>query len=168
VLQLVDFYAATLVAFILAIGQLFAFCYIYGADRMFKDIHFMLGFYPNVFWKVCWRFITPGLMTLIVFYNFWNYEAPKDGNQDYPMIAHAVGWLLAGLSLIQVPIFAFYRIYNGEGDTLWEVSLLFIELLRVIKVSFITQRVKTSFMPTLSWGPRDPKINQKYQESLSL
>jgi solute carrier family 6 (neurotransmitter transporter, glycine) member 5/9 len=122
VLQLVDHYGATFTAFILAIAELYGFCYIYGVNRICKDIQFMLGFYPNMFWRACWLFLTPGLMTAIVLYSLWNYEAPKDGNQDYPVEAHVVGWILAGVGLIQVPLFAAYKIYNEKGKTLWEVS----------------------------------------------
>jgi len=122
VLQLVDHYGATLIAFILAVAELFAFCYMYGVARMCRDIQFMLGFDPNIFWKVCWRVLTPGLMTLIVLYTMWNYETPKDGTKEFPAIAHIVGWSLTAIGLIQVPLYAAYRIYHGKADTLWEVS----------------------------------------------
>lgn len=121
-LQIVDHYGATLVAFILAIAELYAFCYIYGVDRLCKDIEFMLGFRPNWLWRLCWRYLTPGLMTIIVLFTLWSYEAPKDGTHDYPAVAHAVGWVLTAIGLIQVPLFAAYKIYYAKGLTLWEVS----------------------------------------------
>lgn len=123
VLQLVDFYGVTFVAFILAIAELYTFCYIYGVTRMCNDIQFMLGLYPSRFWTICWRFVTPGLMTIIVIYTLWFLKMPKDGDYEFPTIAHVVGWCLAILGLIQVPIFAVHKIYNRNGDTLLEVRI---------------------------------------------
>jgi solute carrier family 6 (neurotransmitter transporter, glycine) member 5/9 len=168
VLQLVDHYGATLVAFILAIGELYAFCYIYGVERVCKDIEFMLGFRPNVFWQVCWRYLTPGLMTLIVLYTLWRYEAPKDGGQDYPPLAHVIGWLLTTLGLIQVPLFAIYKIHYSKGITLWEVRLIMQpKSLATLNFHLDSQRVKASFAPTSTWGPRNATLRRRYHESLN-
>lgn len=123
VLKIVDFYGATFVAFILAVAELFAFCYIYGVNRICKDIEFMLGIKMNLYWRVCWRFLTPGLMGIIVFYTLWHFELPMDGNFNYPLIAHVVGWILAAISLSQVLIFAAHRIYGQIDDkSLWKVK----------------------------------------------
>jgi solute carrier family 6 amino acid transporter-like protein 5/7/9/14 len=81
----------------------------------------MLGFYPNLFWRLCLKYITPGLMTVIVIYTLWNFEIPKDGQQDYPQIVTAIGWCLAAIGLIQVPIFAFHKIYHRKDKTFIEV-----------------------------------------------
>lgn len=106
----------------LAIVQLFAYCYVYGVTRLCKDIEFMLGFYPNLFWTICWRFITPGLMLAIVIYTLIFFELPKDGDYEFPVWAHVTGWFLTTVGLIQVPIFAYHRIRRRQGATLWEVS----------------------------------------------
>jgi solute carrier family 6 (neurotransmitter transporter, glycine) member 5/9 len=127
VLQIVDFYGATFVAFILAVGELLAFCFIYGVDRICKDVEFMLGIKLNLYWKVCWRYLTPGLMIVIVIYTLWNFEIPKDGNFNYPLVAHVAGWSLAVISLIQVPIFAVYKVYHQrKNQTLWEVKSFYL------------------------------------------
>ncbi|CRK96984.1 CLUMA_CG010330, isoform A [Clunio marinus] len=147
VLELVDFYGSTLIAFILANAQLVGFCYIYGVNRLLNDVNFMLGYYPNFFWKICWRFITPILMTAIAIYFFIFFEIPTDGNYEFPAVAHAIGWCLTAIGLIPFPIFAFYRIYFRKENTWWE-------------------KIKSAFRPTESWGPRDPVLLKKYKESL--
>lgn len=30
-----------------------------GTDRFYKDIELMIGFQPCLWWKICWKFITP-------------------------------------------------------------------------------------------------------------
>lgn len=82
----------------------------------------MLGFNPGWIWKICWYFLTPASMTVIVIYTFVFFELPKDGSYSFSTAAHIAGWCLSSVALLQVPIFAVYEIYNKKGYSLWEVS----------------------------------------------
>lgn len=55
VLTLVDYFGASFIVFILAIGELIAFGWIYGVDRLCADCEFMLGFRPSLYWRICWK-----------------------------------------------------------------------------------------------------------------
>lgn len=121
-LQIVDFYGPTFVVFILSIFEIVAFCLIYGVNRICHDIKFMLGFTPGIFWRICWRFVVPLLMTAIVVYYLVSFEKPMDGAYEYPVIAHVVGWCLAAVGLLQVPIFAVVKIVRREEESLIEVK----------------------------------------------
>lgn len=125
VLKLVDYYGASFIAFILAIAELYTFCYIYGVDRLCTDIEFMLGFYPNIYWRLCWKYITPGLMTTILIYTLFNFEPLKDGDQDYPEIAYFIGRCITSLGLIQLPLFAIYAVFTQRKGTLIEVRITY-------------------------------------------
>ena len=35
-----------------------------GVNRFYEDIELMIGYKPNLWWSLCWRFITP--MTIVV------------------------------------------------------------------------------------------------------
>ena len=123
VLELIDFYGATFTVFILSVAELLTFCYIYGVDRICKDIEFMLDRKMGYYWKICWRYVTPGLMTIIAVYTLINFELPKDGNYDFPVSAHVIGWTIASISLSQVIIFAVYRLSHQKSNTsFWEVK----------------------------------------------
>lgn len=123
-LKLVDYYGASFIAFVLAIAELYTICYIYGVDRFCKDIEFMLGFRPSIFWRVCWKFVTPGLMSVILGYTLFTLEPLKDGDRNYPQVAYVIGWCISALGLIQLPIFAIYAIYKQKGVTMMEVRKL--------------------------------------------
>lgn len=130
-MKLVDHYGASFTAFILAIGELYAFCYIYGVDRLCRDIEFMLGFRPNFYWRVCWKFLTPGLMTAILVYSLVNLKLLMAVDEDlkkgivgvpYPTIAHIVGYCITCLGLLPLPLFAIYAIRKQNESTLLKVS----------------------------------------------
>lgn len=123
-----DYYGASFIAFILAIAELYTFCYFYGVNRLCKDIEFMLGFYPNIYWRVCWKFVTPGLMTVIMIYTLANLEPLKDGGHDYPPMAYIIGRCISSLGLLPLPIFAIYAICSQKEKTLWKVTELTVQL----------------------------------------
>ncbi|KAG8431918.1 hypothetical protein GDO86_019320, partial [Hymenochirus boettgeri] len=63
-LQLVDNYAASYSLVIIAIFELVGISYIYGLQRFCEDIEMMIGFQPSRFWKICWAFVTPTILTV--------------------------------------------------------------------------------------------------------
>lgn len=121
-MKLVDYYGASFTAFLLAVAELYTFCYIYSVDRLCKDVEFMLGFYPNLYWRICWKYITPGLMTIILIFSLTTLEPLKDNGKSYPEIAYFIGRCITCLGLLQLPIFAIYAISKQKQDTLIEVG----------------------------------------------
>uniref|UniRef100_A0A6Q2XKS9 Transporter n=1 Tax=Esox lucius TaxID=8010 RepID=A0A6Q2XKS9_ESOLU len=66
-LQLVDTYAASYSLVIIAIFELLGISYLYGLQRFCEDIEMMIGFQPNRFWRICWAFVTPTILTVCVY-----------------------------------------------------------------------------------------------------
>lgn len=68
-------------------------------------------------------------MTVILLYSLLNQEQLKDGDHDYPPIAHVVGYLISCLGLAQLPIFAVYAICKQKDESsIWmvtQIQLLF-------------------------------------------
>lgn len=58
-------------------------CYL-GVDRLCKDVEFMIGRNPGVYWRICWGIITPLLMLVILLYTFITYKPITYKGQDYP------------------------------------------------------------------------------------
>lgn len=125
ILDLVDYYGATFIAFNLVIFELVTFCYIYGVERMCKDIQFMLGFRPSIYWRICWKYLTPGLTAFLVAYYYYDeYQKKKVMTVDpYPTGAYIAGWCLALAGLIQLPAIAIYKVCTHDAPTLREVRL---------------------------------------------
>lgn len=148
ILDIVDHYGATFVAFNLVIFELITFCYIYGVDRLCRDIQFMLKFRPGIYWRVCWRFLTPAMIFGLVvyyYYDLYNGDDSHEWESKYPVAARYVGYLLATSALCHLPIIMIYEIYRSEGDTL-------------------SEKIKGAFSPLSTWGPRDEKLQVTYQQ----
>lgn len=100
-----------------------AFCYIYGVNRICKDVEFMLGYFPGFLWRWCW-WVTPLIMISIVIYTFVFYEHPKDSAGEFPTIAHVIGWCITAMGLIWLPVMMIMKIFKEQKEkkTLWNVS----------------------------------------------
>lgn len=48
--------------------------YILGVDRICRDVEFMIGRNPGIYWRICWGILTPIVMTVILIYTFITYE----------------------------------------------------------------------------------------------
>lgn len=87
-LTLVDFFGASMIALVLGIAELYTIGWIYGTDRLCKDIEFMLGRKVGLYWRLCWGVFTPLIMTIILIYFYATYEPLIYNNQPFPTWAY--------------------------------------------------------------------------------
>ncbi|CAI9544944.1 unnamed protein product [Staurois parvus] len=132
-LQLVDTYAASYSLVIIAIFELVGISYIYGLQRFCEDIEMMIGFQPNRFWKICWAFVTPTILTFILCFSFYQWEPMTYGSYHYPTWSMVLGWLMLACSVIWIPIMFVIKMHLAPGN--------FIE------------RLKLVCSPQPDWGP---------------
>ncbi|KAM7372943.1 hypothetical protein PAMP_007831 [Pampus punctatissimus] len=93
--------------------------------RLNKDVEFMTGRKPSIFWQVTWRFISPLIiLVILVFYLVtqvqkeltylvWDpnsEEFPTLASVAYPTWINAVIFLLAGVPSLAVPVYALCRL----------------------------------------------------------
>ncbi|XP_032833846.1 sodium- and chloride-dependent glycine transporter 2 [Petromyzon marinus] len=132
-LQLVDTYAASYSLIIIAIFELVGISYIYGLNRFCEDIEMMIGFQPSYFWRICWAFLTPTILTFILGFSFYQWTPMTYEAYHYPPWSMAMGWLMVASSVIWIPIMFVVKMYLAPG-------------------SFI-ERLKLVCMPQPDWGP---------------
>ncbi|XP_039265128.2 sodium-dependent noradrenaline transporter-like [Styela clava] len=97
--------------------------WVYGVDRFSGDIEQMLGYIPNVLWRVCWKFISPAFLLFIVIMSIANYSSMEYGSYKFPSWADTVGWLIAGSSMILVPCVAIYKLSVLPGNFKQKLAL---------------------------------------------
>ncbi|GAB0087882.1 Sodium:neurotransmitter symporter [Sergentomyia squamirostris] len=145
ILELVDYFGASNIVYVLAIGELVALHYIYGLGRFCRDIEFMLGKRPGLYWRLTWGFITPLLLLAIFIYTVAIYSPLTYRGETYPDSAYACGWTLAAFGVLQLPIWALVAVIKQEGNT-WN------------------EKIVKAFRPQANWGPVVPAIAEKYRK----
>uniref|UniRef100_A0A2M4A894 Sodium-dependent nutrient amino acid transporter 1 n=1 Tax=Anopheles triannulatus TaxID=58253 RepID=A0A2M4A894_9DIPT len=140
VLDLFDYFGATLATLTLAGFELATFAWIYGVNRVCKDIEFMLGIRTGLFWRICWGIVTPVMIIIILIISFVYFEVKK-----VPAGYNALGWCLFAFSALQLPGWAIYAILKRKGPT-WRES------------------VRAAFRPMADWGPEDDQKRANYSE----
>lgn len=133
-LLLMDNYAASFSLVVISCIMCVAIMYIYGHRNYFKDIEMMLGFPPPLFFQICWRFISPGIIFFILVFTVIQYRPISYNEYVYPNWAITLGFLMALSSVVCIPLYAAFSIWCSEGDT-------------------FLQRLKNAVKPNKDWGP---------------
>ncbi|XP_054674229.1 sodium-dependent neutral amino acid transporter B(0)AT3-like isoform X2 [Grus americana] len=124
-IDIFDSYAGSLPLLVIAFFEVIGVAYVYKIKRFSKDVKWMTGRKPNLYWQITWRFISP-LLLLIVFVAFvtlqiqkptsyaaWNpkYEGfPMKEEKVYPPWVLAICVLLAVLPCVFVPLVALFHL----------------------------------------------------------
>uniref|UniRef100_A0A671U0X2 Transporter n=1 Tax=Sparus aurata TaxID=8175 RepID=A0A671U0X2_SPAAU len=122
-LALFDSFAGSIPLLVIGFCEMFSVIYIYGADRFNKDIEFMIGHKPNIFWQVTWRVLSPIIMLVILVFYFvtqitksitylvWDQEVvfPTLEARPYPDWINVIIFLLAGVPSLAIPLVFLYK-----------------------------------------------------------
>ncbi|XP_055499435.1 sodium- and chloride-dependent neutral and basic amino acid transporter B(0+)-like [Leucoraja erinacea] len=120
-----------------AVVELIGISWIYGVNRFIKDIEMMIGEKSWIFWlwwRLCWFFISPCLLTAILIWSLATFVPPTYGSIPYPTWGIALGWCMIIFCVIWIPIIAVVKIVQAEGSSLF-------------------QKIVRSSKPTQDWGP---------------
>ncbi|XP_017855352.2 sodium-dependent nutrient amino acid transporter 1 isoform X2 [Drosophila busckii] len=146
-LTLVDFFGASMIALVLGIAELYTIGWIYGTDRLCKDIEFMLGRKVGLYWRLCWGVFTPLIMTIILIYFYATYEPITYNDQLFPTWAYGIGWAITAFGIMQLPLWMFVAIVRDPGVTL-------------------SEKIRGAFRPKKNWGPSDPLLREQYNKQI--
>uniref|UniRef100_A0A673Y5L7 Transporter n=1 Tax=Salmo trutta TaxID=8032 RepID=A0A673Y5L7_SALTR len=121
VFQLMDHYTAIVSLMFLAFFEVLAICGLYGVRRLSANLKEMTGNRPNIFFKVCWMFVAPLLITIILVFTIIQFKPARYEDYVYPPWAQGIGWVIAMASIIWIPL--------GALHTLWVLPGSFTEVL---------------------------------------
>jgi len=114
--HLLDRYAAGYSILIAVFFEAIAVSWIYGTKRFSNDIQDMIGFPPGRYWIICWRYVAPIFLLFITVYGLLGYEPLTYADYVYPDWANALGWCIAGSSVIMIPAIATYKLIVTPGS----------------------------------------------------
>ena len=120
--QILDYYTAAISLMYIALFETVGIVWIYGVDRLSANVEEMTGNQPNIIFKICWKFVSPVLILIIWIFTLYDYQAPtyNNGQYEYPWWCILLGWCIAALSILPIPIMAVISIIKAKGDTLLE------------------------------------------------
>ncbi|XP_068190460.1 sodium- and chloride-dependent GABA transporter 3-like [Antennarius striatus] len=127
IFQLIEFYGSTRASLcFMALWECLALSWGFGADRIINIIEDMTEHKPNVFFKLCWKYIIP-LVSLISFILYLlDYKHLKFNDwYIYPDWAYALGWIMMLSSVLMVPLWAVGKILLTVTTSTENLSSLF-------------------------------------------
>jgi solute carrier family 6 amino acid transporter-like protein 5/7/9/14 len=143
-LTLVDSFGGNFTIYVLATLEVIGVAWVYGLNNFCRDIEFMLDIKIGWFWRFTWGFFVPIALSVILVYSLVKWENVQHNDTDFPAIAIACGWMLAGVCLALVPIFGIHTIVTRKGNTWME-------------------KLKLSFQPTDDWGPKNSVFKKEWK-----
>ncbi|KAG1663868.1 Sodium- and chloride-dependent glycine transporter 2 [Nymphon striatum] len=114
--NLMDWYAGAWSFFLIGFVECIVISWIYGYDRFADNIEEMIGFRPNIYWQLVWKYITPTITIAILFFNWYEYQPATYGSYTYSLWHQVLGWLMAFSSVIMIPIFAIYKFIKARQN----------------------------------------------------
>ncbi|XP_072926070.1 sodium-dependent noradrenaline transporter isoform X1 [Hemitrygon akajei] len=115
VLTLLDQFAAGTAILFGVLIEAIGVSWFYGVDRFSEDIKQMTGFKPGLFWRLCWKFVSPAFLLFVVIVSIVKFKPLTYDEYIFPFWANVVGWGIALSSMSLVPIYAIYKIFTVRG-----------------------------------------------------
>ncbi|GCB72645.1 hypothetical protein scyTo_0006400 [Scyliorhinus torazame] len=88
----------------------------YGVDRFSNDIEKMTGERPGLYWRLCWKIVSPCFLLFVVVVSISTFKPPEYDNYVFPDWANVIGWCIAISSMAMVPIYAVYKCISLRGS----------------------------------------------------
>ncbi|KAI3373463.1 hypothetical protein L3Q82_022069, partial [Scortum barcoo] len=116
VFQLMDHYTAIVSIMFLAFFEVIAICWIYGVTRLSDNLQEMTGNRANIFFRLCWLIVAPGLITVILIFSIIQFKPACYEDYVFPPWAQRVGWVIALASIIWIPLGAIHTLWVLPGS----------------------------------------------------
>lgn len=141
ILTLFDDFAGTYALLISSITEMLVISYVYGVDNFCMDIKLMINRDVHKFWRYCWQFISPVLLSGVLVATLATWKTSTLDNYVFPSWTNWIAAVLIFSSCICLPALAVHH---------------------VIKKGSIQAACK----PTSHWGPykAENRRNTRYED----
>ncbi|XP_078541851.1 sodium-dependent dopamine transporter [Lissotriton helveticus] len=116
VFTLLDHFAAGTSILFGVLIEAIGVAWFYGVGRFSDDIEQMIGHRPGLYWRLCWKFVSPCFLLFVVVVSIVTFNPPVYGSYIFPEWANVIGWFIAISSMAMVPIYAFYKFCRLPGS----------------------------------------------------
>ncbi|XP_076032383.1 sodium-dependent dopamine transporter-like [Oratosquilla oratoria] len=123
-----DTYAAGISLLCSAMFEAVAVSWFYGLRRFRDDIAHMLGFRPRLYWRICWKFVSPIfiLITMVIgAISMASAPLQYKGHvpYTYPSWAESLGWVITSSSMLMIPLWMVIVIIQQPGSLSQKLAL---------------------------------------------
>ena len=139
--QIIDYYTAAISLMYIALFETIAIVWLYGVKRLSANIEDMTGQKPHIIFRICWMFVSPVLILIIWIFTLYDYEAPKYEDYDYPWWCVLLGWLIASLSILPIPVMAIMAISKVK----FQIKCEYTKNLFVLTKTFAGKGIQHTF-----------------------
>ncbi|XP_025076147.1 sodium-dependent noradrenaline transporter-like isoform X2 [Pomacea canaliculata] len=120
VFTILDTFAAGTSILFTVLCQVIAVSWFYGIKQFCEDVEKMTGNKPSIYWRICWKFVCPILLLIIVISSIISYVplayTTATGTYIYPFYANVIGWCIAMSSMLMIPGYALYKVLSTRGS----------------------------------------------------
>uniref|UniRef100_A0AAG5DJH7 Transporter n=1 Tax=Anopheles atroparvus TaxID=41427 RepID=A0AAG5DJH7_ANOAO len=141
-LGVIDEFGAKYVTLTFAVLELATIAWIYGVDRICRDIKFMLRIETSFYWRICWGLIAPVATLLILIFSIWTFKMPA-----VPVQYNVLGMSIYGLAVLQLPLWYIYAMCRRRSG----------------QVESLRKAARNALEPLPVWGPEDDSTRLQYQ-----
>ncbi|XP_065316728.1 sodium-dependent noradrenaline transporter-like [Gordionus sp. m RMFG-2023] len=131
-----DTYAAGTALLFIVFFEAVGVAWIYGVDRFSSNIEEMIGFRPNIYWRWCWKYISPTLIMAMITAGFLLNEPLRYGNYIYPKWANGFGWSMVASSILLIPFYAIWYLRRTKAKNLYQRLQLCVKSSTIRKHSY--------------------------------
>ncbi|KAK9873732.1 hypothetical protein WA026_002088 [Henosepilachna vigintioctopunctata] len=121
--HLFDTYAAGISLLCSALFEAVAVSWFYGLERFTEDVQAMLGHKPGLYWRICWKFISPLFIITVVLFGLLYHEPLQYNDYFYPNWAEWMGWGLSLSSIFMIPLLAIIQLIRTPGTFTEKIAL---------------------------------------------
>lgn len=87
----------------------------YGVDNFSNDIKQMLGKRPGIYWRFCWKYISPAFLLVVCIFSFLGHEDMLNPEFKYPYWTKPLGLALTASSVLCIPAYIIYKFFTTSG-----------------------------------------------------
>lgn len=109
VFQMFDYQAGGISLVLIAFLEVVGIGWFYGTEKFADDIQDMIGHRPNMYFRLCWKYISPIIIGVIFIWFCVDWTGISYAGYQYPPWAEFLGWMLCIVSILCVPGYAIYR-----------------------------------------------------------
>ncbi|KAI8504364.1 Sodium-dependent noradrenaline transporter [Branchiostoma belcheri] len=113
--HMLDQYAAGTSILFAVLFEAIGVSWLYGMTQFKQDVEEMLHFTPGLWWRFCWKFVSPLFLLFITIFSIVQYRPLAYEEYVYPPWGVGLAWCLSLSSMIFIPGYAIFKLLKLQG-----------------------------------------------------